>query len=69
LNWFTTLPEAQRIIEDWRVDYNQERPHSSLKYQTPEEFAASRPFHKSQWAEPFELLDGSAALPIANPAE
>ncbi|MCP4072715.1 MAG: transposase [Hyphomicrobiales bacterium] len=32
LHWFTTLAEAQSIIEHWRVDYNQRRPHSSLKY-------------------------------------
>jgi putative transposase len=50
LHWFSTLGEAQRIIEDWRIDYNESRPHSSLKYQAPEEFAASRPFHKTQWA-------------------
>jgi len=30
LNWFTSLDEAQRIIEDWRVDYNEQRPHSSM---------------------------------------
>ena len=65
LNWFTSLAEAQRIIEDWRVDYNESRPHSSLKYQTPEEFAANRPFHKTQWAAAPELFDGSTPLPIA----
>jgi len=48
LHWFTGLAEAQRIIENWRIAYNENRPHSSLKYQTPEEFAASRPFHKTQ---------------------
>jgi integrase-like protein len=37
---FTSLHEAPRIIEAWRVDYNAVRPHSSLGYQTPEEFAA-----------------------------
>ena len=42
LNWFTSLEEARDIIEDWRVDYNEERPHSSLGYQTPSEFAAKR---------------------------
>ena len=26
-------------VEAWRVDYNQQRPHSSLAYRTPEEFA------------------------------
>jgi len=26
------------VIEDWRLHYNEVRPHSSLKYQTPAEF-------------------------------
>jgi putative transposase len=38
---FSSLVEARRIIEAWRNDYNTERPHSSLGYQTPEEFAAN----------------------------
>jgi putative transposase len=37
---FTSLVEARRIIEAWRIDYNTMRPHSSLDYLTPEEFAA-----------------------------
>lgn len=36
---FSTLHEARRIIEAWRVDYNQERPHTSLNGLTPNEFA------------------------------
>jgi hypothetical protein len=55
-HWFTSIGEAREIIEEWRIDYNTERPHSSLKYQTPEEFAAARPFDKTQWAQPLELL-------------
>src|SRR5574340_982258 len=39
-NWFTDLPDARISIEQWRQDYNQRRPHSSLQYQTPMEFAA-----------------------------
>ncbi len=39
-NWFTSLGDAKEIIEDWREDYNQHRPHSSLKQQTPSEFMA-----------------------------
>jgi len=39
-NWFASLDEARRIIEAWRVDYNTVRPHSSLGYRTPAEFAA-----------------------------
>ena len=37
---FGTLREAQIILESWRCEYNEERPHSSLGYQTPSEFAA-----------------------------
>jgi putative transposase len=69
LHWFTSLDEAQRIIENWRIDYNRGRPHSSLKYQTPEEFAASRPFHKTQWASAPELCGGSTQLPTAPAAQ
>ena len=38
-NWFTDLADARRLIEAWRVDYNTVRPHSSLGYRTPVEFA------------------------------
>jgi putative transposase len=34
------LPEARDIIEEWRADYNTNRPHSSLNGLTPTEFAA-----------------------------
>lgn len=37
-HWFQNLPHARRVIEDWRVDYNVNRPHSSLGNLTPEEF-------------------------------
>jgi putative transposase len=39
---FASLAEAQQIIEAWRIDYNQRRPHSSLGHLTPEEFAQQR---------------------------
>ena len=34
-HWFTSLDEAKRIIEKWRIYYNTERPHSGLKGLTP----------------------------------
>ncbi len=50
--WFLGLADARQIVEAWRQDYNQERPHSALGYQTPAAFArggdlaaASRPEH------------------------
>jgi transposase InsO family protein len=32
---FTTLKEAQIVIETWRQHYNRVRPHSSLGYKPP----------------------------------
>lgn len=40
-NWFPTLAEAQRIIEAWRREYNEERPHTNLGRRTPAEFTRS----------------------------
>jgi transposase InsO family protein len=34
-----SLAEAAAIVEIWRQSYNSERPHSSLGYRTPVEFA------------------------------
>jgi putative transposase len=39
LHWFLSLKDAKQEIETWRVDYNHERPHSSLGRLTPAEFA------------------------------
>jgi putative transposase len=38
---FLSLDDARSKIERWRVEYNRERPHSSLGNLTPEEFAAT----------------------------
>ena len=45
---FTNLKEARQIIEDWRIDYNTNRPHTSLNGLTPTEFAA-RPKEGQNW--------------------
>jgi hypothetical protein len=42
LEWFRSRAEAKIIMEAWRRHY-QVRPHSSLDYLTPEEFAARVP--------------------------
>jgi len=36
---FGSLSEARVILESWRMEYNEQRPHSSLGYQTPSEYA------------------------------
>jgi putative transposase len=38
-NWFISLKQARHVIESWREDYNQVRPHSSLNNLTPTEYA------------------------------
>ncbi len=32
---FTTLTEAKILIEEWRKEYNQVRPHGALNYRPP----------------------------------
>lgn len=38
-HWFMSLAHARNVIENWRIEYNTERPHSSLRNLTPAEFA------------------------------
>jgi putative transposase len=38
--WFSNIFDARSKTEQWRKEYNSERPHSSLAYRTPAEFAA-----------------------------
>ena len=37
-HWFLSLADARAKVDQWRVMYNHERPHSKLGYRTPEEF-------------------------------
>ncbi len=37
-NWFLSLRSARDIIERWRIDYNEGRPHGSLGGLTPKEY-------------------------------
>jgi putative transposase len=40
VHWFETLAEARQLIEGWRQEYNESRPHRSLGERTPSEFAS-----------------------------
>ena len=40
-HWFLSLADARRIVEEWRRDYNENRPHSSLGNLTPMEYLAA----------------------------
>ncbi len=62
-NWFLTLSDAKAKIEAWRQEYNTERPHSALGYQSPATFAArlaSRGGHDSAGVGPGD----SNAIPL-----
>jgi len=37
-NWFISLKHAKEVIESWRIDYNEGRPHTSLGGLTPREY-------------------------------
>ena len=54
-HWFTTLAEAKHILEAWRHEYNESRPHRAHGERTPneiaKEFAASRQFLDNKTAE------------------
>jgi len=41
-NWFLSLKDARDIIESWRIDYNDGRPHSSLQGLSPREYIENR---------------------------
>ena len=36
---FRSLPHARAVLETWRHDYNEQRPHSKLGWMTPRDYA------------------------------
>ena len=40
VHWFESLGEAQRLIAQWRCEYNERRPHSSLGNRAPAAYVA-----------------------------
>ncbi|MFN5616613.1 MAG: IS3 family transposase, partial [Brevundimonas sp.] len=61
---FRSLPHARVVLEAWRRDYNETRPHSKLGWLTPEAYARTL---TGQIGRPAALVDGCAGRPIANP--
>ncbi|WP_346234373.1 transposase, partial [Parafrigoribacterium mesophilum] len=61
---FLSMDHARVQIAAWVEDYNHERPHSALGYETPAAFPAE--LHK-QWPAPLRHT-GSAAQAFAYPA-
>ena len=61
---FLGLGNARCAIAAWVAEYNNARPHSSQNYPTPAAFAA----HLTAAGPRAALADGSALLPVAQPA-
>ncbi|WP_371130868.1 IS3 family transposase [Phenylobacterium sp.] len=59
---FRSLPHARVVLEDWRRDYNEVRPHSKLSWMTPRDYARAISGESGRRA---ARPDGSAHRPLA----
>jgi Integrase core domain len=70
---FVSLDYARSKIEEWRIEYNRERPHSSLGYLTPKEFTAlaenqgSSALSRTAWPADRELTGAVQRAPASEP--
>jgi len=62
---FTTLAEARRIVEAWRIDYNTVRPHGRLGRLPPAVYGATRGQPEEQRGGTLRAIVGSAPRPVA----
>jgi len=69
---FVSLDDARRKIEQWRGRYNCERPHSSLGYLSPREFASahrsirSAPATRTAWPAKGKLAGAVRGAAVSN---
>src|ERR1051326_8215435 len=61
---FRSLSHARAVLEAWRRDYNEARPHSKLGWMTPRDYARAIRGDAGRGA---VLRHGSAPRPLANP--
>ena len=65
---FATLGEADRIIEEWRIDYNTVRPHGRLGKLPPAVYGATRSGPDTQRGGSLRSSGGYAPRPVASPS-
>ena len=63
---FRSLPHARAVLESWRRDYNEARPHSKLGWMTPGAYARAI---SGESGRPAAQPDGSARRPLATQAD
>ena len=68
-SWFQNLFDARRKIAAWREEYNHERPHSSLGYRTPAEFARAIKGEEGCGKAAARKTEGRFPSPLGNPAD
>jgi transposase InsO family protein len=56
---FYSVKEAKVIVEDWRLEYNNHRPHSGLGYMTTASFSVGCILSASPTAQPKEYRTGN----------
>ena len=61
---FRSLPQARLVLEDWRRDYNERRPHSKLGWLTPQDYARAI---SGKTGDRAAQPGGSARTPLATP--
>jgi transposase InsO family protein len=68
VSWFMNLFDARRKVTSWKTEYNEQRPHSSLGYRTPAEFARvvlTPSYGKDVGSAHLENADGVSNFPTA----
>ena len=63
---FPSLAHARATLADWRDDYNVDRPHSGIGWQTPNEYVATFAPQRGLTRHP---MASSAPAPVAQPAQ
>ena len=63
---FASLAHARATLADWRDDYNVDRPHSGIGWQTPNAYAATFAPQRGLTRHP---MTSSAPAPVAQPAQ
>lgn len=63
---FMNMAHVREKVAEWLVDYNEERPHSSLGYATPAAFAATL---NEQGGNPLRAFNSCADHPLASPRQ
>ena len=62
---FSSLAQARAALANWRSDYNTERPHSQLRWQTPSAFAST---FTPRRAPTLRYATSTVPEPVASPA-